>query len=136
THAARVLITHGPLADYVPLYRQKDDSVTTQWDVKSVAMAGLLKMDFLGLRTLSMLDESVRLVKQHHGRTLDLSTLALDDADAYKVFQDADTVAIFQFESGGMRDYLRRLKPTVFGDLTAMNALYRPGPMENIPYFI
>ncbi len=136
THAAGVLITPGPLTDYVPLYRQKDDSVTTQWDMKSVEKAGLLKMDFLGLRTLSVLDESVRLVKQHHGRDIELSKLGLDDAAAYRVFQEADTVAIFQFESGGMRDYLRRLKPTVFEDLVAMNALYRPGPMENIPYFI
>ncbi len=136
THAAGVLITPGPLTDYVPLYRQKDESVTTQWDMNSVEKAGLLKMDFLGLRTLSVLDECVRLVKQHRGVELDLSGLKLDDPKAYRIFQTADTVAIFQFESGGMRDYLRKLKATVFGDLTAMNALYRPGPMENIPYFI
>ncbi|NOT34186.1 MAG: DNA polymerase III subunit alpha [Candidatus Eisenbacteria bacterium] len=136
THAAGVLITPGPLMDYVPLYRQKDESITTQWDMKAIEKAGLLKMDFLGLRTLSVLVEAVRLVKQHHGVALDLDTLPWDDEPAYRVFQSGDTVAIFQFESGGMRDYLRRLKPTVFGDLTAMNALYRPGPMENIPYFI
>ncbi len=136
THAAGVLITPGPLLDYVPLYRQKDGSTTTQWDMKSVEKAGLLKMDFLGLRTLSVLDEGVRLVKQHHRVEIDWQTLGLDDAAAYRVFQDADTVAIFQFESTGMRDYLRRLRPTVFEDLVAMNALYRPGPMENIPYFI
>ncbi len=136
THAAGVLITPGPLLDYVPLYRQKDGSTTTQWDMKSVEKAGLLKMDFLGLRTLSVLDEGVRLVKQHHGETIDWQTLGLDDAAAYQVFQDADTVAVFQFESTGMREYLRKLKPTVFEDLVAMNALYRPGPMENIPYFI
>src|SRR5215475_3814042 len=136
THAAGVLITPGPLLDYVPLYRQKDETVTTQWDMKSVEKAGLLKMDFLGLRTLSVLDEAVRLVKRHHGVAIDLRALAMDDEAAYRVFQEAETVAIFQFESGGMRDYLKRLKPTVFGDLTAMNALYRPGPMENIPFFI
>ncbi len=136
THAAGVLITPGPLLDYVPLYRQKDDSVTTQWDMKSVEKAGLLKMDFLGLRTLSVLDEAVELGRQHRGRDIDLSQLALDDAAAYTVFQEAETVGIFQFESSGMRDYLRKLKPTVFEDLVAMNALYRPGPMENIPYFI
>src|SRR5439155_22847920 len=79
---------------------------------------------------------SVRLVKEHHGVAIDLQALPLDDAPAYKVFQDGETVAIFQFESSGMRDYLRKLKPTVFGDLVAMNALDRPGPMENIPYFI
>jgi DNA polymerase-3 subunit alpha len=136
THAAGVLITPGPLLDYVPLYRQKDGTTTTQWDMKSVEKAGLLKMDFLGLRTLSVLDECLRLVKTHHGVAIDWETLDFEDPLAYKVFSDGDTVAIFQFESGGMRDYLRRLKPTVFGDLTAMNALYRPGPMENIPYFI
>src|SRR5437773_3891825 len=131
-----MLITPGPLTDYVPLYRQKDESVTTQWDMNSIEKAGLLKMDFLGLRTLSMLDECVKLVRRHRGVELDLAKLPLDDADAYRVFQSADTVAIFQFESAGMRDYLRKLKPTVFEDLTAMNALYRPGPMENIPHFI
>ena len=136
THAAGVLITPGPLLDYVPLYRQKDESITTQWDMKSVEKAGLLKMDFLGLRTLSVLDEAVRLVQEHHGTAIDLGAIPFDDPAAYKVFQDAETVAIFQFESSGMRDYLRKLKPTVFGDLVAMNALYRPGPMENIPYFI
>jgi DNA polymerase-3 subunit alpha len=136
THAAGVLITPGPLLDFVPLYRQKDETVTTQWDMKAVEKAGLLKMDFLGLRTLSVLAEAVRLVKQHRGIDLDLEHLPLDDASAYEVFQRADTVAIFQFESSGMRDYLRSLRPTVFEDLVAMNALYRPGPMENIPYFI
>ncbi len=136
THAAGVLITPGPLVDFVPLYRQKDESVTTQWDMKSVEKAGLLKMDFLGLRTLSVLEEAVQLIAKREGRRLDLSTLPLNDPAAYQVFQSADTVAIFQFESTGMRDYLRRLKPTVFQDLVAMNALYRPGPMENIPYFI
>src|SRR5204863_4858309 len=85
---------------------------------------------------LSMLDEARRLVQEHHGVAIDLDALPDDDAAAYRVFQTADTVAIFQFESNGMRDYLKKLKPTVFDDLTAMNALYRPGPMENIPYFI
>ena len=136
THAAGVLITPGPLLDYVPLYRQKDESVTTQWDMKSIEKAGLLKMDFLGLRTLSVLEESVRRIQAAHGIAVDLLNLPLDDAPAYQVFQDAETVAIFQFESGGMRDYLKRLKPTVFEDLVAMNALFRPGPMEHIPYFI
>src|SRR5262245_30491793 len=136
THAAGVLITPGPLTDYVPLYRQKDETVTTQWDMKAVEKAGLLKMDFLGLRTLSVLAESVRLIDGNAGRRIQLESLRMDDAPAYKVFQEAETVAIFQFESGGMRDYLKRLKPTVFEDLVAMNALFRPGPMENIPYFI
>ncbi len=136
THAAGVLITPGPLLDYVPLYRQKDESVTTQWDMKSIEKAGLLKMDFLGLRTLSVLQECVALVGQHQAAAIDLETLPMDDAAAYRVFQDGETVAIFQFESAGMRDHLKRLRPTVFEDLIAMNALYRPGPMENIPYFI
>jgi DNA polymerase III subunit alpha len=135
-HAAGVLITPGPLTDYVPLCRQKGDLVTTQWDMKSVEKAGLLKMDFLGLRTLSVLQDAVDLVKLHHGRDVDVSKLPEDDPKAFEVFQAGDTVAVFQFESPGMRDYLKRLKPTVVDDLTAMNALYRPGPMENIPYFI
>src|SRR5262249_20110769 len=136
THAAGVLITPGPLLDYVPLYRQKDETTTTQWDMKSVEKAGLLKMDFLGLRTLSVLEETVRLVRDQGKEPPDIDHLRLDDADTYPLFQSAETVAIFQFESTGMRDYLRKLKPTVFEDLVAMNALYRPGPMENIPYFI
>ncbi len=136
THAAGVLITPGPLTDYVPLYRQKDQSITTQWDMKSVEKAGLLKMDFLGLRTLSVLQECVNLVGVTRGEQLDLQTLPEGAAPAFKLFQDGDTVAIFQFESSGMRDYMKKLKPTVFEDLVAMNALYRPGPMENIPYFI
>ena len=136
THAAGVLITPGPLTDYVPLYRQKDESTTTQWDMKAVEKAGLLKMDFLGLRTLSVLQECVDLVQKHRGVTIDMQVLPANDPEAFRVFQNADTVAIFQFESGGMREYLRKLKPTVFEDLVAMNALYRPGPMENIPYFI
>jgi DNA polymerase-3 subunit alpha len=136
THAAGVLITPGPLLDYVPLYRQKDETVTTQWDMKSVEKAGLLKMDFLGLRTLSVLAEAIRLIEARDGTRIDLQRLPIDDGPSYRVFQDADTVAIFQFESSGMREQLKRLKPTVFGDLVAMNALYRPGPMENIPYFI
>ena len=136
THAAGVLITPGPLLDYVPLYRQKDETVTTQWDMKSVEKAGLLKMDFLGLRTLSVLDEAVRLIQRRHETAIDLRAIPMDDEAAYRVFQEAATVAIFQFESGGMREHLKRLKPTVFEDLVAMNALYRPGPMENIPYFI
>ena len=120
----------------MPLYRQRDESVTTQWDMKSVEKVGLLKMDFLGLRTLSVLEEAVRLIAEKTGERPDLSRLPMDDAAAYAIFQRAETVGIFQFESTGMRDYLRKLKPTVFEDLVAMNALYRPGPMENIPYFI
>ncbi len=136
THAAGVLITPGPLLDYVPLYRQKDGNTTTQWDMKSVEKAGLLKMDFLGLRTLSVLDECLRLVRTVHGVNVDLLTIDPTDPVAFRLFQDADTVAIFQFESVQMRDHLRKLRPTVFEDLVAMNALYRPGPMDNIPYFI
>ena len=136
THAAGVLITPGPLLDYVPLYRQKDESITTQWDMKAVEKAGLLKMDFLGLRTLSVLQQAVGRIAEQGGPALDLLALPMDDATAYEVFQRADTVGIFQFESSGMRDYLRQLKPSVFEDLVAMNALYRPGPMEHIPFFI
>src|SRR5678815_2309571 len=104
--------------------------------MKSVEKAGPLKMDFLGLRTLSVLEESSRLIEMKTGKRPDFETPPLNDGAAYKVFQDAETVATFQFESSGMRDYLKRLKPTVFEGLVAMNALYRPGPMDHIPYFI
>src|SRR5215475_9371360 len=92
THAAGVLITPGPLLDYVPLYRQKDETTTTQWDMKSVEKAGLLKMDFLGLRTLSVIEETLRLVRESGRTPPDVESLPMDDKGAYKIFQDADTV--------------------------------------------
>ena len=138
-HAAGVIIAPGQVSDYVPVAttKNKDDHVlTTQYDGNWVEHFGLLKMDFLGLSTLTILRDAVRLVKQNRGIEIDLDTLALDDAKTYQLFQQGDTTGIFQFESEGMRRSLRELKPTHFGDLIAMNALYRPGPMQYIQNYV
>ena len=108
----------------------------TQFDNAVVEDAGLLKMDFLGLKTLTIIKDSVLLVKERHGKTLDMDTVPLDDEATYTLFQRGETVGIFQYESLGMQKHLKDLKPSVFGDLIAMNALYRPGPIEYIPSFI
>lgn len=131
THAAGVVIAPSRLTDYVPLFKSGDDEITTQYDMKMVEEIGLLKMDFLGLRTLTVLDDAVKMVnRQHPGAAVILDTLPLDDPKVFELFQRGETIGIFQFESGGMRDYLRKLRPTQFADLTAMNALYRPGPLD------
>jgi DNA polymerase-3 subunit alpha len=135
-HAAGVIIAPGPVSDYVPVALSKDKIVTTQWDGPSAEKAGMLKMDFLGLKTLSIIKTALRLIETGRGVTLDIDNLDLHDAKTYELYQHGDTVATFQFESDGMRKYLRQLKPTVIEDLIAMNALYRPGPMDNIPEFI
>jgi DNA polymerase-3 subunit alpha len=130
-HAAGVVISPQPLTDLVPLYRTKNDEIVTAYDMKAVEKLGLLKMDFLGLTTLTIIDDALRLIEQVRGERLDLQTLALDDAETYeKVFHTGLTSGVFQFESHGMRDVLRRYKPTVVEDLTALNALYRPGPIQ------
>jgi DNA polymerase III subunit alpha len=130
THAAGVVISPQPLTDVVPLYKTSRDEVTTQYDMNALERIGLLKMDFLGLTTLTVLQDTVRMIAQNRGVKIDLDTLALDDADTYKLFARGDTTAIFQFESHGMRDILRRYQPTRIEDLTALNALYRPGPIQ------
>jgi DNA polymerase-3 subunit alpha len=130
THAAGVVISPRPLTEIVPLYKTSRDEVTTQYDMNALERIGLLKMDFLGLTTLTVLQDTVRMIEQNRGVKVDLDTLALDDADTYKVFTRGDTTAIFQFESHGMRDILRRYQPTRIEDLTALNALYRPGPIQ------
>src|SRR5690606_22362666 len=99
-------------------------------------MCGLLKMDFLGLRTLSILKTAIQYVEENHGRHIDLDAMPLDDPATFELYQRGDTVATFQFESDGMRKYLKELKPTNIDDLIAMNALYRPGPMQFIPQYI
>jgi len=131
THAAGVLITPGRLVDYVPLYKSSKGEITTQYDMKSVEKIGLLKMDILGLRTLTVIENTLRLVEQHTGRALSSSEIPLDDPHAYEMLSEGSTVAIFQLESGGMRDLLRRLKPTAFDDIVAVNALHRPGPLSS-----
>src|SRR6266478_9860908 len=130
THAAGVVISPAPLTDLVPVYKTNRDEVTTQYDMNALERIGLLKMDFLGLTTLTVLQDTVRMIEQNRGVKVDLDTLALDDADTYKLFTRGDTTAIFQFESHGMRDILRRYQPTRIEDLTALNALYRPGPIQ------
>ena len=130
THAAGVVISPQPLTDIVPLYKTSRDEITTQYDMNALERIGLLKMDFLGLTTLTVLQDTVRTIEQNRGAKIDLDNLPLDDADTYKLFTRGDTTAIFQFESHGMRDILRRYQPTRIEDLTALNALYRPGPIQ------
>jgi DNA polymerase III subunit alpha len=130
THAAGVVISPQPLTDLVPVYKTSRDEITTQYDMNALERIGLLKMDFLGLTTLTVLHDAVKMVEQNRGVKIDLDTLGLDDADTYKLFTRGDTTAIFQFESHGMRDILRRYQPTRIEDLTALNALYRPGPIQ------
>jgi DNA polymerase III subunit alpha len=130
THAAGVVISPRPLTEIVPLYKSNKDEITTQYDMNALGRIGLLKMDFLGLTTLTILDDSVRMIKQNRGIDLDLTTLPLDDAPTYALFARGDTTGIFQFESHGMRDILKRYQPTQIEDLTALNALYRPGPIQ------
>jgi DNA polymerase III subunit alpha len=130
THAAGVVISPQPLTDLVPIYKTSRDEITTQYDMNGLERIGLLKMDFLGLTTLTVLHDAVRMVEQSRGVKIEIDQLPLDDADTYKLFSKGDTTAIFQFESHGMRDILRRYQPTKIEDLTALNALYRPGPIQ------
>jgi DNA polymerase-3 subunit alpha len=130
-HAAGVVISPLPLTDLVPLHRTKNDEIVTAYDMKAVEKLGLLKMDFLGLTTLTIIDDALRLIEQTRGEKLDLQKLALDDQVTYeRVFHTGLTSGVFQFESHGMRDVLRRYKPTSVEDLTALNSLYRPGPIQ------
>ncbi len=131
THAAGVVIAPSALTNFVPLFKGTKDEITTQFDMKIVEQIGLLKMDFLGLRTLTVIDDTLKMIEENHGKKIDIDAINLNDKKVYRLFGSGDTVAIFQFESGGMRDYLRRLKPENLTDITAMNALYRPGPLDS-----
>ena len=136
-HACGVIITPSDITNYVPVATAKDsDLYVTQFDNSVVESAGLLKMDFLGLKTLTLIKDTVKLVKYRTGIELNPDEFPIDDVKTYELFQRGETVGIFQYESVGMQKYLRDLKPTVFGDLIAMNALYRPGPLEYIPSFV
>ena len=136
-HACGVIITPSDITDFVPVATAKDsDLYVTQFDNSVVESAGLLKMDFLGLKTLTLIKDTVKIVKAKHGIELVPDDFPLDDSTTYELFQKGDTVGIFQYESPGMQKHLKDLRPTVFDDLIAMNALYRPGPMEYIPDFI
>lgn len=136
-HACGVIITPDDITNFVPVALAKDsEMVCTQFDNSVVESAGLLKMDFLGLKTLTLIKDAVRIIKERHGIELDPENFPIDDVKTYELFQRGETVGIFQYESAGMQKYMRELKPTVFADLIAMNALYRPGPLEYIPSFI
>ena len=135
-HACGVIITPDDITKFVPVATAKDsDLYVTQFDNSVVEDAGLLKMDFLGLKTLTLIKDTVKIVKAKHNIQLDPDSFPLDDEKTYELFQKGETVGVFQYESPGMQKHLKELKPTVFEDLIAMNALYRPGPMEYIPSF-
>jgi DNA polymerase-3 subunit alpha len=130
-HAAGVVIAPGPITDYAPLYKGQRDELTTQWNMKEVERVGLLKMDFLGLSTLTLIDDALKEIKRTEGIDLDIDNIPLDDPKTYRVFQEGAAYGIFQFESSGMRELLRKAKPTRLDDLIALNALYRPGPLKS-----
>jgi DNA polymerase III subunit alpha len=136
THAAGVVIAPGSISDFVPLFKTPQTEVMTQYNMKDLETAGLLKMDFLGLRTLTVIDNARAMIRKNHGTDIDLDAIPEDDQKTFDLFSAGNTVGVFQFESSGMQDWLRKLKPTSISDLVAMNALYRPGPMEMIGDFI
>jgi DNA polymerase-3 subunit alpha len=130
-HASAVVIAPRPLTELVPLAKTKNDEIVTAYDMKAVEKMGLLKMDFLGLTTLTVIDDCLKLIESNRGEKVDIEAIPLDDAETYKkVFHSALTSGVFQFESSGMRDVLRRYRPDTVEDLTALNALYRPGPIQ------
>lgn len=141
-HACGFIICRDPIDDWVPVSTADDPdfpdvkTAVTQYDGHVIESTGLIKMDFLGLKTLSELKEACKVIKQTTGEEIDLDHIPIDDPLTYKLYQEGRTIGTFQFESAGMQKYLRELKPTVFEDLIAMNALYRPGPMDYIPSFI
>ncbi|HEX7154170.1 MAG TPA: DNA polymerase III subunit alpha [Thermoanaerobaculia bacterium] len=129
-HAAGVVITPEPVTNYVPLYRTNRDEIVTQFDMRVVEKMGLVKMDFLGLRTLTVIDDAIKSAKSVDGIDIDIDRIPLDDPDVFRLFQEGRTKGVFQFESGGMVDLLRKARPTQFEDLAALNALYRPGALD------
>jgi DNA polymerase-3 subunit alpha len=134
-HAAGVVISDQPLTEYVPLQQKGDAELVTQFSMDDVAKLGLLKMDFLGLRNLDVIEAALKLIEKTQGRRIDVTDLPLDDEKAYRMLARGDSTGVFQFESGGMRDALREVGPTQFEDLIAIVALYRPGPMQYIPTY-
>jgi DNA polymerase-3 subunit alpha len=140
-HAAGVVIAPGEITNYLPVYKStktKDQSIdiATQYSMNNLEQAGLLKMDFLGLRTLSIIDSTLELIERNHEIKIDIDAIDFQDKKTFQLLSDGNTQAVFQFESGGMQEYLKQLKPESLEEITAMNALYRPGPMANIPDFI
>lgn len=135
THAAGVVISKLPITEYVPLSRN-NDAITTQFSMTQLEELGLLKMDFLGLRTLTVIRDAKKLIKDNRGIEIDFSKSNYDDENVYKMFSKGDTLGVFQFESSGMRQFLKELKPSSFENIVAANALFRPGPMSQIPQYI
>ncbi|HSX01370.1 MAG TPA: DNA polymerase III subunit alpha, partial [Candidatus Saccharimonas sp.] len=135
-HAAGVVITPEPVVNYVPLQRAQKGGICTQYSLIPLEDLGIIKMDFLGLSNLTIINNALRIIRKVYGRTIDLGTLSLEDPKTYQLLSRGDTTGVFQFESPGMKRYLRELKPTVFDDLIAMGALYRPGPIQFIDNFI
>jgi DNA polymerase-3 subunit alpha len=129
-HAAGVVITPRPITEFAPVYKSQKDEITTQWAMKEIDRVGLLKMDFLGLSTLTLLEDAVNQIHATTGTTIELDKIPLDDEKSYRLFSDGQTLGVFQFESSGMRETLRKAKPQRFEDLIALNALYRPGPLR------
>ena len=130
-HAAGVVIAPKAITEYAPLYKGARDEIVTQWSMKEIERVGLLKMDFLGLSTLTLIFDAIGEIKRTTGVDLDIDSVPLDDAKTYQIFQEGQTYGIFQFESSGMRDILRKSKPQRLEDLIALNALYRPGPLRS-----
>ena len=130
-HAAGVVIAPRPLTEFIPLYKSQKDEIVTQWAMKEVERVGLLKMDFLGLSTLTLISDALGEIKRTEGIDLDIDAIPLDDEKTYKLFGDGQTYGVFQFESSGMRELLRKAKPERLDDLIALNALYRPGPLKS-----
>ena len=135
THAAGVVISKLPVTEYVPLSRN-NDAITTQFNMTELEELGLLKMDFLGLRTLTVIRDTISLIEKNHGKKIDFSNSNYDDKSVYEMFSKAETLGVFQFESSGMRQFLKELKPTSFENIVAANSLFRPGPMSQIPKYI
>jgi len=136
-HACGVIITPDDITNYVPVKADKSTGMlVSQFDNSVAEDAGLLKMDFLGLKTLSIIKDAVKIVKENKGIDIEPDDIPLDDEETYKLFQRGTTIGVFQYESAGMQKYMKELKPTEFSDLIAMNALYRPGPLEYIPNFV
>ena len=130
-HAAGVVIAPKPLTEFVPLYKSQKDEIVTQWAMKEVERVGLLKMDFLGLSTLTLIRDAIEEIKRTENVDIDIDAVALDDTKTYQLFGDGQTYGVFQFESSGMRELLRKAKPERLDDLIALNALYRPGPLKS-----
>src|ERR1043166_6782947 len=130
-HAAGVVIAPKAITEYAPLYKGARDEIVTQWSMKEIERVGLLKMDFLGLSTLTLIYDAIEEIKRTTGQELDIDRIPLDDPKTYQIFQDGQTYGVFQFESSGMREILRKAKPQRLDDLIALNALYRPGPLRS-----